>query len=136
MNWFEQRIRRYEHRRWTTDDNRRVRSFEWGAELVGGRAEESDPRGFFAEDAERVLKNSAEWYETDAASDYRLDSDNVLTFGSSIVSPWPENNIVHAQLFPAKRKRAAVLVLPNWNAKWGGQLGLCEWLQRLGVSAL
>jgi hypothetical protein len=136
MNWFEQRIRRYEHRRWTTDDNRRVRSFEWGAELVGGSARESDPQGFFADHALRVLKNSTEWYETDAATDYRLDSDHVLKFTSSLVSPWPENNTVHAQLFPTKTKRAAVLVLPNWNAKWAGQRGLCEWLQRLGVAAL
>jgi len=29
-----------------------------------------------------------------------------------------------------------VLVLPNWNAKWHGQDGLCEWLQRLGITAL
>jgi len=136
MNWFEQRIRRYEHRRWTTDDNRRVRPFSWGTELVGGNAEEPDPRRFLAEYARQALENSEEWYKTAPATDYRLDSDNVLTFGSSIESPWPENNTVHAQLFPAKEKRAAVLVLPNWNAKWDGQRGLCQWLQRLGISAL
>src|SRR6201993_1344199 len=136
MNWFEQRIRRYEHRRWTTDDNRRVRPFEWGAEHVGGSPEEANPRGFFAECARWALQNSKTWYETGPADDYRLDSDNFLTFSSSIKSPWPENNTVHAQLFPAKQKRAAVLILPNWNAKWHGQRGLCEWLQRLGISAL
>ncbi len=136
MNWFEQRIRRYEHRRWTTDDNRRVRPFSWGTELVGGNAEEPDPRRFLAEYARQALENSEEWYKTGPATDYRLDSDNVLTFGSSIESPWPENNTVYAQLFPAKDRRAAVLVLPNWNAKWDGQRGLCEWLQRLGISAL
>ena len=36
MRWFERKIRRYEHRRWTTDDNRRVRPFEWGLEHIGG----------------------------------------------------------------------------------------------------
>jgi hypothetical protein len=30
----------------------------------------------------------------------------------------------------------AVVLLPNWNAKWHGQRGLCEWLQRIGVSVL
>src|SRR5262249_20507315 len=38
--------------------------------------------------------------------------------------------------FESREKRAAVLVLPNWNAKWNGQRGLCEWLERLGVSGL
>lgn len=136
MNWFEQRIRRYEHRRWTTDDNRRVRPFEWGTEHVGGQVNEADPEAFFVQYSREALKNSRAWYETDAAPDYRLDSDSVLTFRSSIASPWPENNTVHAQLFPARTKRAAVLVLPNWNAKWQGQRGLCEWLRRLGISAL
>jgi len=27
MHFFERKIRRYEHRRWTTDDNRRVQPF-------------------------------------------------------------------------------------------------------------
>jgi len=49
MNWFEQQIRRYEHRRWTTDDNRKVRPFAWGIEHIGGRREEMDPQGFLKE---------------------------------------------------------------------------------------
>ena len=140
MNWFEERIRRYEHRRWTTDDNRRVRPFEWGLEHIGGRAEEGDPRGFAREYAKQALENSRDWYAVDAASDYRLDKalggEKVLTFTSSIESPCAENNTVHARLFPGKNKKAAVLVLPNWNAKWHGQQGLCEWIQRMGISAL
>ena len=136
MNWLEQRIRRYEHRRWTTDDNRRVRPFEWGLEHIGGRADERDPAGFLLEYSQRAIENSREWYEVSPAVDYRLDTENVLTFTSSVESPWAENNVVHGQLFPAKTKKAAVLVLPNWNAKWHGQRGLCEWVQRMGISAL
>jgi hypothetical protein len=175
MNWFEQRIRRYEHRRWTTDDNRRVQPFFWGLEHIGGRADDSDPRAFLRDYAQWAIESSKEWYATTPASDYRLDSENVLTFTSSIESPWPENNTVHARLWPASRSKArpsaglssghgfsraaepagtsvalatedlapdfaahrpAVLVLPNWNAKWHGQDGLCEWLQRLGITAL
>ena len=30
----------------------------------------------------------------------------------------------------------AVVLLPNWNAKWHGQRGLCEWLQRIGITVL
>ena len=46
MGWYEQSIRRYEHRRWTVDDNRRVLPFSWCLEHLGGLANESDPRAF------------------------------------------------------------------------------------------
>src|SRR4030095_2947334 len=108
MNWLEQRIRRYEHRRWTTDDNRRVRPFEWGLEHIGGRADEPDPAGFLLEYSRRAIEKSREWYDVEPARDYRLDGGNVLTFASSVESPWVENNTVHARLFPAKAKKAAV----------------------------
>jgi len=136
MNWFERRIRRYEHRRWTTDDNRRVRPFGWGLEHIGGNAEDPDPAGFLRRYAREAVENSREWYATTPASDYALDAEGVLTFTSSIRSAWPENNTVHAKLWRGSSQGAAVLVLPNWNAKWRGQDGLCEWLQRLGVTAL
>ena len=29
-----------------------------------------------------------------------------------------------------------MLILPNWNAKWHGQVALCHWLQRIGISAM
>jgi hypothetical protein len=136
MHWFEQNIRRYEHRRWTTDDNRRVRPFSWGAEHVGGKPDEEFPGDFFAGYAAGALETSKAWYHVEPASDYKLDQENVLSFQSSIRSPWPENNTVYGQYFPSKRRKSAVLILPNWNAKWHGQRGLCVWLQRLGVSAL
>ena len=137
MNWFEQRIRRYEHRRWTTDDNRRVQPFHWGLEHIGGDPKDSNPGEFVRDYAKHAIENSREWYAAAPVNDYQLDGENVLTFTSSLISPWPENNKVHAQLFPAKSKTSpAVLVLPNWNAKWHGQRGLCEWLQRIGITAL
>jgi prolyl oligopeptidase family protein len=151
MRWFEQKIRRYEHRRWTTDDNRRVQPFHWGLEHLGGISHDPDPRAFLRDYSRWAIESSNDWYATSPVTDYRLGAENVLTFTSSIESPWPENNIVHARLWPApppKSQRAnssvtkndsgrpAVLVLPNWNAKWHGQDGLCEWLQRLGITAL
>jgi dienelactone hydrolase len=138
MNWFERKIRRYEHRRWTTDDNRRVQPFYWGLEHIGGSPNDPHPGEFVRQYAKNAIENSRDWYATTPASDYHLDEKNVLTFTSSIKSPWPENNTVHAQLFPAGngKHRPAVLILPNWNAKWHGQLGLCHWVQRLGITAL
>jgi dienelactone hydrolase len=145
MHWFERKIRRYEHRRWTTDDNRRVQPFDWGLEHIGGDPADPNPSEYVHNYAKQAIEQSVEWFATNPADDYALDDENVLTFTSSIESPWRENNTVHAQLFPAKsspnsngqRKTSpAVLVLPNWNAKWHGQRGLCEWLQRIGITAL
>src|SRR5260221_1170955 len=117
MNWFKKKIRRYEIGRWTTDENGRVRRFEWGIEHIGGRADEADPRGFLANYSRQAIANSKEWYAAEAASDYRLDAENVLAFSSSIESPWPENNTGYGQLFPGKARMLAEFVLPNWNAK-------------------
>ncbi len=154
MNWFERRIRRYEHRRWTTDDNRRVQPFHWGLEHIGGSPDEANPGAFVRQYAQKAIESSRDWFAVTPAADYRLEvgrfatahtNDHVLTFTSSIESPWRENNTVHAQLFPAvsiasrsqvKKNGPAVLVLPNWNAKWHGQNGLCRWIQRLGITAL
>ncbi len=136
MHWFERQIRRYEHRRWSTDDNRRVQPFDWGLEHIGGDPRDADPAGFVRRYARQAIENSHAWFATTPADDYRLDAENVLSFSSSMQSLWPENDVVHARLFPGRGKDAAVLVLPNWNAKWHGQDGLCEWLQRLGITAL
>jgi hypothetical protein len=145
MHWFERRIRRYEHRRWTTDDNRRVQPFDWGLEHIGCDPSDPHPAACVREYARQAIENSAQWFETTPATDYALDCENVLTFTSSIQSPWPENNTVCAQFFPSKsavaagqarRAMPAVVLLPNWNAKWHGQRGLCDWLQRIGITVL
>jgi hypothetical protein len=188
MHWFERRIRQYEHRRWTTDDNRRVMPFDWGLEHIGGDPNTADPAAHVREYSKWAIEHSSEWYAVTPATDYSLDAEGVLTFTSSIRSAWPENNKVHAQFFPAGKKgtsgeipdwgaaavangdrngasakngashgaahgtgraasnasangngfvaRPAVVLLPNWNAKWHGQRGLCEWLQRIGVTVL
>jgi hypothetical protein len=136
MSWYEHAIRRYEHRRWTTDDNRTVRPFEWGLEYINGGAAHADPRAFVRQYAQKTIEGSHEWYATGEVRDYHLDEKHVLTFTSTVESPWPENNTVHAQFFPGKKIGPAVLVLPNWNAKWHGQLALCQWLARMGISAM
>lgn len=105
MKWFERRIRRYEHRRWTTDDNRRVMPFAWGLEHIGGSATESNPGEFVRQYAAEAIANSGEWFATTSApeSECRVDAQNVLTFPSSVESAWPENNVVHAQIFPGRK---------------------------------
>jgi len=143
MSWLEQKIRRYEHARWITDDNRRVYPFEWGLDHIGGRADEPDPRGFLNKWVEDTLAGSDEWFATGAAENYVLQppengasGGQVLTFTSQVVSPWAGNNLVRARFFRAAPAGPAVVLLPNWNAKWDGQVNLCRWLMRLGVSVL
>src|SRR4029077_12092760 len=125
MKWFERKIRRYEHRRWTTDNNRRVRPFEWGLEHIGGNSAGAAPRKFLNEWVSHTLPRSEEWFQTSPAFDYVLHpaqngarGDRVLTFTSAVTSAWPENNRVHARLFAASKPGPAVVVLPQWNAKW------------------
>lgn len=135
MSWLEQAIRQYEHRRWTTDDNRRVYPFEWGLQHVGGAADERDPRAWLNRFAEQTIANSDEWYGTNPATDYRVE-DGLLKFTSAVESPFPENNTVMARWFPAKTSGPAVIVMPHWNAKWREGVAICQWLNTLGISAL
>jgi hypothetical protein len=143
MPWLEQTIRRYEHRRWSTDDNRRVLPFVWGLEHIGGRADETDPRAFLNAWVDETLARSDEWFHTDPADDYRLHppensghGGQVLTFTSAVRSRWPENDRVHARLFATRKTGPAVVVLPQWNAKWDVQVNICQWLNRMGITAL
>lgn len=136
MSWYEHAIRRYEHRRWTTDDNRMVRPFEWGLEHIEGDPLNDEPRAFLREYTHNAIEHSAEWFTGRDVTDFELSRENVLRFTSPMESACPENNAVHGQFFPARKQGPAVLVLPNWNAKWHGQIALCQWLQRIGISAL
>jgi len=136
MSWYEHAIRRYEHRRWTTDDNRMVRPFEWGLEHIDGDPLNDEPRAFLREYTRNAIEHSAEWFTGREVTDFELSRENVLRFTSPMESACPENNAVHGQFFPARKQGPAVLVLPNWNAKWHGQIALCQWLQRIGISAL
>jgi len=143
MRWLEQSIRRYEHRRWTVDDNRRVLPFAWGLEHIGGRADEPSPREFLDRWVDHTLAHSADWFATGPASDYVLhppensaSGGRVLTFTSAVRSPWPENNLVHARLFAVRTTGPALVLLPQWNAKWDVQVALCRWLNRVGITVL
>jgi len=133
MHWFERRIRRYEHRRWTTDDNRRVQPFDWGLEHIGGSPSDPHPGAFVRDYALKAIESSREWYAASPAPDYRLDPENVLTFTSSVESPWPENNTVHAQLFPARRSgpgppcSSSPTGTPNGTARTASAAGSSVW---------
>lgn len=139
MSLLEQAVRRYEHRRWTRDNNRRSLPFAWGLEHLDGPAPAemngTDPRRWLEAWAERTIASSDDFYAAGEADDYRLDG-NLLTFTSAVRSPWEVNNRVTAQWHPAARSGPAVLVLPHWNARWEAHGAVCRWLNTLGLSAL
>ena len=52
-------------------------------------------------------------------------------------TPYPENNTVHAEWFPAEKANGrALVVLPQWNSGADGHIGLAKLLNRFGISAL
>ncbi|HVB35295.1 MAG TPA: hypothetical protein VNJ52_13115 [Patescibacteria group bacterium] len=139
MRYLERIVRRYEHKRWAAEDNRASRPFDWGIEHIGGPANHPDPRAFLDRFAAETIQSSDRWFAAAPPEDARLEDardGKVLTFSSAVRSPWDENNRVWARYFPAPGARAAVVVLPQWNAGWDAHAGICRWLNRLGMSAL
>jgi len=139
---YERWIRRREDDLCSRATNRVVRDFELGLEWArdwpcarrhpkNGEA----PEDYVAKLNQLALLDSDEFFAYERPSDFRL-SEGILRFRSPIESPYPENNIVHAQWFPAKDRRKAVVLLPHWNAPVDGHNALCRGLQRLGISAL
>jgi hypothetical protein len=139
---YEQWIRAREDRLCNRATNRVVRNFEWGLEWTQGWpcAERHPKNGEGPEDYigklnQLALQDSDEFFAYERPVDFRLD-DGILRFHSPVESPYPENNLVHAQWFPAKDRKRAVVLLPHWNAPVDGHNALCRGLQKLGISAL
>ena len=58
-----------------------------------------------------------------------------LRFTSPVNTPHPENNLVNARWFPARGRRAVVL-LPHWNSDGVSYVSLCRVLNLLGIAVL
>lgn len=117
------------------NDNRTIRKFEWGVEFVGLHAQK-DPYTQFCTYAEKVISNSDEFFGGPIISNYKLEND-ILTWTSAVQTPSDENNTAYARFFPYDRdKKAAVVILPHWNAKPGSYFDLCRVFQKVGISAM
>jgi hypothetical protein len=105
---------------------------------------------------DHIVANSDQFYAYKIPSDFRLEKRKVelfhtgsdapkkqpkdelgtfLRFTSPIESPYPENNCMNARWFPARGRRA-VIVIPQWNADGVSQNALCRIFNLLGISAL
>lgn len=118
-----------------------------------------DPQEFFAEYNRRIVGNSDEFYSYTKPSDFRLERREVqvfstreipdpkleqkargtyadfLRFTSPVRSQYPENNLANARWFPARGRRAVVL-LPHWNSDAVSYTGLCRVLNWMGIAVL
>ena len=122
------------------DNNRIVRPFAWGAEFIADHVNGDDPRLLFRAHTAQAMADSAEFYALPTIDDFYLAGDH-LTWTSAVHTPSPENNIVHARLFLPKKERkkkprAAVVVLPQWNAQPDSHVEACRIFNRLGMAAL
>ncbi|MGE3706263.1 MAG: alpha/beta hydrolase family protein [Vicinamibacterales bacterium] len=128
----------------TTD--RVVRPFEWGLDWIG--APRPDPEGpastVLSDWVSHVMRDTDAFFTPAPTRDYQLgpadeQGDRILTFPSALETPHPANNTVYCRLVPARRsapRRAAVLVLPQWNSDEGGHVGLCRLMAMNGLTAL
>ena len=136
----------WENRLCSRATNRVVRPFEWGLEWTRNwpcshRLPQNghDPLSYLKALNGAVMESSDEFFAYRVPDDFALEG-NLLRFSSPVTTPYPENNRVHAQWFPAAdkpgRRRVATLVLPHWNASASQHGALCVGLAKLGISAL
>ena len=122
------------------DDNRIVRPFAWGLEFIHDQVNGEDPRVGFGAHTERAMASSEDFYALPEICDWQLVDDR-LTWTSAVKTPSPENNIARARLFTPRRERkhkprAAVVVLPQWNAQPDSHVEACRIFNGLGMTAL
>jgi hypothetical protein len=126
--------------------NRVVRPFEWGLEWTRQwptalRLPQNghDPHAYLKALNQAGLAASDEFFGYTPPPDFVLEGKS-LRFTSPVKTPYPENNTVHGQWFPAAhkpgRRKVAVVVLPHWNASAAQHGALCAGIAKLGIHAL
>lgn len=118
-----------------------------------------NPERFFLDYNRRIVAHSDEFYSYARPTDFCLQTREVqvfstravpdpkleakvkgtfgefLRFTSAVRTPYPENDRVNARWFPARGRRAIVL-LPHWNSDAISYVGLCRVFNLLGIAVL
>ena len=140
----------WERRLASITKNRVVRPFDWGLEWIpqNGHSAGRTPAEVLGQWVVDIMADTDRFFTPAPTSEYELSptsaADPVLTFPSALVTPHETNNLVRCRYFPVRQDdgeragndRAAVLVLPQWNADSDGHVGLCRLLAWNGMSAL
>ncbi len=119
----------------------------------------ANPEKFLLDYNRRIVANSDEFYFYKPPTDFRLEKREVqvfstrevpdpkleakvkgtfaefLRFTSPVHTPYPENDQVNARWFPAKGRRAIVL-LPHWNSDAISYVSLCRMFNLMGIAVL
>lgn len=119
----------------------------------------SNPEKFLTDYNRRIIANSDEFYSYGRPHDFRIERREIqvfstrevpdpkleekvrgtyadfLRFTSPVRTPYPENDVANARWFPARGRRAVVL-LPHWNSDALAYTGLCRALNLIGISVL
>ncbi len=114
---------------------------------------------YFSRFNDRIVRASDDFYSYQKPADFRLERREVkvfstrevpdprleekvrgthaefLRFTSPVVTPFPENNLANARWFPARGRRAVVL-LPHWNSDAISYTSLCRVLNWMGIAVL
>ncbi len=114
---------------------------------------------YFASFNDRIIASSDDFYAYQKPTNFRLERREVqvfstrevpdprlekkvhgtqaefLRFTSPVHTPYPENNQVNARWFPARGRRAIVL-LPHWNSDAISYSSLCPVLNWMGIAVL
>jgi len=114
---------------------------------------------YFSQLNDRIIATSDDFYSYRTPTDFRLERREVkvfstretpdprlekkvrgtyadfLRFTSPVTTPYPENNLANARWFPARGRRAVVL-LPHWNADALHYNSLCRAFNWLGIAVL
>ena len=137
MTSYQRWIHRRERKLTLRDPHRRIFPFDWGLEWVQNSHNpgSTDPLTYLKEHAETVLSDSDAFFNPPPMVDCAV-KDDVLTMATPTPSPHPENNTVYCRLFPAPGSKAAVIVVPQWNADEHSHVRLCQIFKRLGITAL
>src|SRR5437870_10908083 len=93
------------------------------------------PTDFRLERREIQVFSTRETPDKKLAAKVRGRHGDFLRFTSPVRSPHPENNLANARWFPARGRRAVVL-LPHWNSDAIAYTSLCRVLNWMGVAVL
>ena len=138
----------WEHRLANLNGTARVvRPFEWGIDWIpiNGHRRDGAPEQIVRTWVDEVMTDTDAFFTPSPTTRYTFTPADPsitpgeagrLTFPSALTTPHASNNTVHARLFPARDKRRAVVVLPQWNSDANSHIGLSQVLARLGITAL